>query len=139
MKNFVPQILLVFAILLLFITYINAQTPNSTNEEVPKVMKAVAVTKYPFGNFKGAKGDVMIQVKIDSKGQVISAFGISGHPLLRSICEKHAKRWLFNKVDKKSERTVTLTFTFTKAEKDEDEGIFFKPPYTVEMVDAEVR
>ena len=107
---------------------------------MPKVIKAVAVTKYPWGNFKGAKGVVTVQVKIDADGKVKSSNAVAGHPILKGIYEKSAKKWEFEASEnKKSERTVNLKFIFTKAEKEDEEGIFFKPPYSVEMVNTQVR
>lgn len=130
---------LTFVLLFASALIVNAQVQSSIKEQ-PKVIKAAAPTKYPLGYFKRAKADVLVQVKINSAGEVVSATPITGHPILRPICVKAAKLWIFESIeDKNRERTATLTFNFQKAEKAEDAGIFFKPPYTIQFVDVEVR
>ncbi len=139
MKKLSAQILLVSTMLLALTIFAEAQT-KQVDETAPKVIRAVAVTKYPFGNFKGAKGTVSIQVKIDFNGKVVKANAISGHPILRKMCEDKAKKWLFEPNENKNQqRTIVLNFIFTKAENEDEEGIFFEPPYSIEIINSEVR
>lgn len=56
--------------------------------------KAINLVKPPLPSFNGKLGDnktVLIEAEIDEKGNVISAKAISGHPILRAVCQMAAR------------------------------------------------
>ena len=84
------------------------------------------------------KGDVIVEVKIDQSGSVISAEAVSGHRALIELCIKAAKAWQFSPENKSGiSRKTRLTFSFRDMERDEKEDeliIRFLPPYKVEVI-----
>ena len=62
---------------------------------------------------------------------------MSGHPLLATISEVTAMRWLFTATEKKDEgRFVELEFVYEVADKEEDAGTFFMPPSQVALIES---
>jgi TonB family protein len=103
-----------------------------TQTKPPKVVKYVAPEYPPAARAVMAVGDVVITVKIDKDGKVISSKAESGHPLLRKASEDAAKEWMFSKDKKIGEREVKLTFEFSpEARKNEKDAAQFKKPYRV--------
>ena len=106
-------------------------------EEKALVVKAVAPLQYPFRGIAAslkARGAVVVRVKISATGEVTSAKVITGHELLWAPSIAAARKWLFaparnNGVD----RMVDLEFIYTPVSKEEEAGVFFIPPYQVEI------
>jgi TonB family protein len=70
--------------------------------------------KYPaIAAAAHATGTVLVDVSLDSTGQVNSASVVEGHALLRKICEIAAKDWRFNSTDEVAIRKVRLIFSFS--------------------------
>ena len=110
-------------------------------EKQPKVIK-YEVPKYPPAAVAtGTKGEVIVTVKIDNEGRVIQAKVESGHPLLRTISETTAKKWIFSPGNFNDEREVKLTFAyfykFNNDKKNNNKSTKiktrFKKPYRLEI------
>jgi hypothetical protein len=103
----------------------------------PAVIAAVAPIFPVVAAAAKANGDVIIEVKINSKGMVTSSKGVVGHHLLRAVCEVASRRWKFvPSNDGSKERSVRLTFSFRILDKDAPEietTPVFMPPYRVEV------
>lgn len=73
-----------------------------TDEENVKdsVGSPINLPKPPFPPFSGKVGSkkpqVLVQIEIDENGNVISAKGIAGHPILRAACETAARSSKFS-------------------------------------------
>ncbi len=67
--------------------------------------------QYPSGGKAvRASGEVRVQVKVDTNGNVISATAVSGHPLLRQAAEAAAKKARFKVSDEISLGILVYTF-----------------------------
>jgi len=55
------------------------------------------------------QGAVVVQVKIDSEGKVVTATAVSGPKLLIPDCLMNARKWLFNP---QKSRTVAIVYVF---------------------------
>src|SRR5258705_5556270 len=90
-----------------------SMTPlHAQSVESPAVIQAVAQV-FPIPDQGGiAVGSVIVEVQIDSKGAVIRAKAVQGHPNLYPVCERAAKRWLFAVGPDSNARTLRLTFVF---------------------------
>jgi TonB family protein len=111
-----------------------AQSPLNGAEK-PAVLKAVAPKSYPpIAMAARAGGRVIIRVTINPKGEVTATQLVSGHALLDAVSQEAARKWLFDAEKKDADRFVDLEFIYTVASKEEDASVFFKPPYTVEIV-----
>ncbi len=104
MTKFFQQTILAVALVFTFASLTNAQTQIAPADgEQPKVVKAVAPEKYPpAARATKAGGDILVEVKINSSGDVIAAKAISGNPLLKALSVQTARRWKFELVEKKS-------------------------------------
>src|SRR5437588_4737326 len=71
---------------------VSAQTKPPAD---PEVVAAVAPSFPPIAASANTTGDVIVEVNIDSSGSVASAHAVTGHPLLKKVCEATAKRWKF--------------------------------------------
>lgn len=114
---------------------VKGSKPQMLTGEQPAVVKAVAPTNYPAIAFSArADGKVVVEVKIDSTGKVVSANVVEGHALLKKFAADSAKRWQFEPAaNGTKERTVNLTFIFHIAAKNQQEEVIFSPPYQIEM------
>ncbi len=112
---------------------------NSSVEESPTVLKAVAPKDYPpLAAAAMVRGTVKIDVRIDSAGDVITAQIIEGHKLLQDVSKTAALRWKFASSEQApTERRAHLTFTFihwTERKEGERGTTTFVPPFGVEVV-----
>ena len=116
------------------LTVISAQVKTS---DEPEVVAAVAPVFPAIAAAAKAKGDVVVEVKVNSTGVVTSSTAVAGHPLLRAVCQIASRRWRFVPSTAASkERSVRLTFSFLILEKDAPEietTPVFMPPYRVEV------
>ena len=108
--------------------------------ESPAVIAAVAPTAYPaIALSANARGEVIIEVQVDTGGNVESAKVISGHPLLQRVSEAAARQWKFSSDERASKaRIVRLTFAYREADKSPTPKLHefttvFLPPYKVEI------
>jgi len=115
-----------------------AKNGQSTND-APAVVVAVAPATYPpIARAANAHGDVVIEVKVNAAGDVVSAKSISGHPLLKKISEEAAVQWKFSPlVGSTKERSVQLSFAFGQIDAGPNPKYelttIFRPPYKVEI------
>ena len=115
-----------------------ATNGHSTNQG-PAVVLAVAPSTYPpIALAAGAHGEVIIDVQVNAAGDVVAAKSISGHPLLKKICEEAATKWKFSSlVGSTKERTVQLSFGFVTVDSGPnpkyDLTTSFRPPYKVDL------
>jgi hypothetical protein len=101
----------------------------------PEVTAAVAPIFPMIAAAAKANGDVLVDVKINSKGIVSASNAIAGNGLLRRVCEVAARRWKFSPAkDGSDERSVRLIFSFRVLKKEAPEietTPVFMPPYKV--------
>lgn len=107
-------------------------------DETIKVVSAVAPVFPPIVVASNTSGNVVVEVKIDRAGHVLSTRVIDGHPLLRQIqsIEDTALRWRFIPATEDTPRTVRLTFAFQITPKGTPANELtpvFIPPYRVEV------
>ena len=82
-----------------------------------------------------ASGEVVVAVKIDKEGKIISAKAESGHPLLRATSERAAAGSRFESSETIEEREVKLTYVFIDT--DEKQKLKrYSNPYRTEIVDS---
>jgi len=64
----------------------------------------------PFCNCRGLGGSVLVQAKIDERGNVVEAKAFSGHPFLKNISEKAALESKFLPTDTKAKILISYNF-----------------------------
>jgi TonB family protein len=79
---------------------------------LPPVKKSATPQYPPAARAVRAFGEVVVLVKIDKAGAVVSEEAIMGHPLLKAASRAAARQFLFEASEKDGERTVKLTFVF---------------------------
>lgn len=112
--------------------HVNAQV----REDQPVVVLAVVPNYSPLALSTQSSGEVLIEVRIDSKGSVTDARGISGKPILIGVSKYVARRWKFVPSENSTVRTARLTFVYRLVPKRtpmEELLPVFKPPYRVEI------
>lgn len=81
------------------------------------------------------KGDIVVEVRVNSHGEVEESKIISGYPLLRKVCEAAAKKWKFADVESRSKMArLTFSFGYVDSKSDPEYTIGFLPPYKIEMI-----
>lgn len=110
------------------------------SNEGPPVVRAVAAAYPAVAMGARISGSVIVEVKINAKGEVTSADAVGGHKLLRKDAERAARRWTFAPTHERDKtRMVRLTFEFIVMPEDApyaDLLPVFMPPYRVEVRDA---
>ena len=138
----IRQVLLLSSICAMLISVDSnpAASYNQSSIEQPSVVSAVAPTYPPIARSARAQGDVIVEIKVDAKGNVQATKVISGHPLLQKASERAAMRWTFSPgISDSAPRTIRLTFSdgdMTLRQRDKSEPEFmttFLPPYKVEV------
>ncbi|HEY8563623.1 MAG TPA: TonB family protein [Pyrinomonadaceae bacterium] len=121
-------------ILLFFVSFQIFSITGFGRFEKPKAVKYFA-PKYPAAaRAVRAAGTVIVNVKINGDGKVISAVSESGHPLLRKACENAAQEWIFSTDSKTNEREAKITFLLRLGNRNRKDKVKFKKPYTLELV-----
>jgi len=112
---------------------------ESLQKGQPAVTKAVAPSVYPpIAKAARAEGKVIVEVRVSTAGEVLSAKCVEGLKLLQAISLIAAKQWRFvPSANGSGERTARLTFSF-RLKDDKVDTISFIPPYEVEYVGREV-
>ncbi len=104
-------------------------------EDLPLALKVVA-PHFPEGARDArASGITKIAVKIDTKGNVISARFDEGNKFFGVVSENSAKKWVFESSTKET-RETTITFVFTLLPENstfDEEVTIFTMPNTVEI------
>ncbi len=106
---------------------------QSSDKMFPKLVKFI-VPPYPAAaRAVGATGEVIVAVKIDKEGRVISAIAEGGHPLLRNVAEQAARFSLFVTSENTDEREAKLIYVFLN-----DDGKqnlkHYSNPYRLEII-----
>ena len=120
-------------------SFANAPYDEPQPNKEPSVVRAVAAAYPTVALVARVSGSVIVELKINAKGDVTSADAISGHKLLRKTAEVAARRWVFapaNKMDKA--RKARLTFEFILMPGDASYADLlpvFVPPHRVEVRD----
>jgi hypothetical protein len=115
-----------------------AGLPQSSTEQ-PAVITAVAPTFPLMAVASNTSGKAVVEVEINSGGEVTATRIIDGHPLFRQTTNfmgAAARRWRFAPTNGTGVRTARLTFIFTIVPKDTPESErtpVFTPPYQVEV------
>jgi len=126
-----------FALILLVFCFVGADLAQT---KPLKVVKYVA-PKIPGAAFASmAKGEVVVTVKIDKDGKVISSKVESGNIYLRKVSENISKEWIFN-TDELSKRELKIVFVYSvkigknkkNIPKEPTYKVKFKKPYRLEI------
>ncbi|MDT4966253.1 MAG: periplasmic protein TonB [Acidobacteriota bacterium] len=84
-----------------------------TATKQPPVLSSVAPTYPPIAVAARASGNVIVDLKIDAAGDVLSARAISGHPLLVQTSVLAGRQWKFVSDDGSAKvRVARLIFSF---------------------------
>ncbi len=112
-----------------------AQSQSELTREGPTVIAAVAPVFPPIARAARAKGEVVVEVKVNPHGEVEESKVVSGHPLLQKVSEVAAKKWKFATGEGQS-KTARLVFSFGYIDNksDPEYTVRFMPPYKVEMI-----
>ena len=86
------------------------QGKKVVEEEQPKVLRAVAPTFITFVFEETGSAEVVIEVKLDHEGKVISAKTVSFSLFKDLSFEDTAKQWVFEKSSAKEERFAHIKF-----------------------------
>jgi TonB family protein len=114
------------------LTFGQGQTESS--REGPTVIAAVAPVFPPMARASRAKGEVVVEVKVNSHGEVEKSKVISGHPLLQKVSEVAAKKWKFATAEGQlNNARLVFSFGYADSKSDSEYTIVFMPPYKVEM------
>lgn len=106
---------------------------RSPSEQVA-VVSAVAPIYPPIAVAANAGGTVETEIEVNTAGEVTSARGTGGHPLLRRAAENAARRWRFTPTINACTMRLTFVFRIMPKETTADElTTVFTPPYRVEV------
>lgn len=106
---------------------------TSGEKPYPKIIKSIE-PKYPAAaRAVRAFGEVVVSVKIDKEGKVVSADIISGHPLLKAVSVQAAKQSLFE-ASENDEREAKLTFVFLLSQKEKENLKRYSNSYRIEIL-----
>jgi TonB family protein len=135
MKHYVKAICLI-VLTLAFSNSILGMRTKSLDDQ-PVVVEA-AVPSYSLRALaSNAAGEVIVEVRIDSRGLVKSVRTVSGQAILAADSKRTARRWKFApQTDKATVRIVQLTFVYRLVPRDTpfDQLLpVFKLPYRVEV------
>ena len=114
-------------------------TASIVAQRQPKVTK-YETPKYPqYATAVWARGEVVVDVRIDANGSVVSATVESGHVMLKKPSEDAARQWKFAPSGE-DHRKVKLVFVYNLKENKAFKNNYrkskfkykFKKPYTLE-------
>lgn len=111
-----------------------AQSQSESTREGPIVIAAVAPVFPPIARAARAKGEVVVEVKVNPRGEVEESNAISGHALLRKVSEAAAKKWKFAVEPRSRMARLTFSFGYVDSKSDPEYTIVFLPPYKIEMI-----
>jgi len=130
--------LILCALVILVVSFsLHSQTVAPPVNEQPTATAAVAPNYPPIARSADISGNVDVQVKINSRGDVEDTKVLSGHPLLQGASKEAAKKWKFVATTEKHSRVLQLTFSFVRVESGKSVQTItttFLPPYKVEIV-----
>ena len=107
---------------------------DSTEKPYPKIIN-LARPPYPAAaRAVLARGEVVVELKIDKEGKVVEAKAVSGHPLLRKVSELAAQKSLYEASESDETREVKLTFAFLPDNREKEGVRRYSNPYRVEVL-----
>ncbi len=132
-----------FILLFLLAAFVSAQTQNVVDSAEPKVLKAVAPTYPEVAILARQVSTIEIDVAINSEGSVTKAVpkAIANRitpKILQLASISATRRWKFNE-SKSEKRKVSLIFVFRLSDNITEQGIFFNPPYEIEVVSKPIK
>lgn len=80
----------------------------------PKIEKFVLPTYPPAARAVRAEGEVKVEARISTNGELLDTKALDGHPLLRAASVQAVRRWIFE--PPASEQSVVVTFVFLVGE-----------------------
>ncbi|HEY0461262.1 MAG TPA: energy transducer TonB [Pyrinomonadaceae bacterium] len=107
---------------------------TSAEKPYPKIVKLPKPPYPAAARAVQAVGEVVVEVKIDNDGKVISANAVSGHPLLRVASVTAAKQSLFEQSAGDEQRDVNLTYVFFPGQNEKPNTKRYSNPYRVEII-----
>jgi len=108
--------------------------PDSPANQAPKPL-SLPKPPYPAAaRAVRANGEVVVQLKIDREGKVISGFAISGHPLLRAAALAAGRRSEFEPDPNVSERPMNLSYIFLMDVEPAPNVKRYSNPYRIEVI-----
>src|ERR1041385_4226863 len=141
MKERFPMQLFMVSVLLISSFGPVMAVQSNESADLPPVVSAVAPIYPPIALSMNAKGEVVIEVSLDSAGKVVSTTVVSGNEYLREASKQAALKWQFGSVKEGSKpRTARLTFVYrygdaTQPLRTQPEiTTVFRPPYRVELI-----
>jgi TonB family protein len=118
-----------------FVVETNSICCGTTSEKpYPKIIKLPKPPYPAAARAVRAAGEVVVEVKIDRQGKVISTKAVSGHPLLRAVSEKAAQQSLYEESENDEQREVKLTFVFLPGQNEKENIKRYSNPYRVEII-----
>lgn len=99
--------------------------------------KATSLPKPPFPAAARAvrsSGEVVVDVKIDNMGKVVSAVSESGHPLLRKAAEQASRGARFEALDQAGDRVLKLTYVFLSSKEEKEGRTRYSNPFRIEII-----
>jgi TonB family protein len=122
-----------------FIEFVVETGLNPRDASCPETVE-LAKPVYPMAaRAVRASGEVVVIVKINQEGNVVSAKAVSGHPLLRAASEKAAMKSRFAASENIAERDAKLTFVFLDWVKEKENIKRFAAPCRMEVIGEELR
>lgn len=110
----------------------NSYPKDATTQ--PKAVEAIAPDYTEAALSMRAEGRVVVGVKINQEGSVVSAKALYGPTIFDQPALDAAKRWRFVESKNHQQRTAELAFIFLITEKREDMSVSFFPPNQIEVV-----
>lgn len=104
----------------------------------PKIINAAEPTYPPAAKAVRASGQVTVMATISPNGEVSSAKGISGHPLLRATSVRAAEKFKFEASESSAEREVQLIFVFLPGQTEKAGLKRYQCPYRIMVVSEEL-
>lgn len=83
-----------------------------------------------------ARGEVVVTVRIDNEGKVVSADAVSGHPLLLAASLAAARQARFAPIDDSRESEVALVYVFVSGDDEKLNLLRYSNRYRIEIVGA---
>lgn len=106
---------------------------QSPDKMFPKLVKFIRPPYPAAARATRTTGEVIVAMKINKEGRVISAIAEVGHPLLRNVAEQAARFSLFETTENTDEREAKLTYVFLSGDGKQNLK-HYSNPYRVEII-----
>jgi hypothetical protein len=122
-----------------FIEFVVDANSNFGGANRPKIVKFIKPAFPQAALAVRATGEVVVAVKIDQTGKVVSAKAESGHPLLRAASEYAARASMFEPSENSAEREAKLIFVFLAGDIEKKNVKRYSAPYRMEIIGEATR